>query len=386
MTHQRTIRFDTPACPDGGGEDEECQSVMKLASFFSGIGGFDLAFDLAERDFEECLSLCKWKSSPSASESSPDSGPTSCDSMTSARSTDTTAAGQAFTAADSHAKMCPWPENVRASLVKAAACSLTWCAWWMKEDLPTLFGRMFPDCSPPTEAGTSALSSTVWPTSGITEPSGCWTASTLEWASGGGDSLVCSLKEMLDGDVPQRFYLSPRAAAGILRRAAKRGRQLPAHLLEALTTFAGHSATPEAECALTPTEKPTSPPACAETPTMTVTPSMGAENLSPRLSLPVPDTTATATHEETERTTSLQVPSEWQGIPEGGYPTPREQPEGTLPAPTPPTASTAGAAASAEKSSSEPSPQPPMIVRRLCPTETERLQGFPVGWTIPKEL
>lgn len=37
------------------------------------------------------------------------------------------------------------------------------------------------------------------------------------------------------GGVPQRYYLSPRACAGILRRAARRGRPLPQVLLDALT-------------------------------------------------------------------------------------------------------------------------------------------------------
>jgi hypothetical protein len=35
-------------------------------------------------------------------------------------------------------------------------------------------------------------------------------------------------------DVPQRFFLSPKACAGILRRAAKRGKTLPAMLATAL--------------------------------------------------------------------------------------------------------------------------------------------------------
>jgi hypothetical protein len=39
------------------------------------------------------------------------------------------------------------------------------------------------------------------------------------------------LSEVLeDGSVPRRFYLSARACQGILRRAEKRGKQLPADL------------------------------------------------------------------------------------------------------------------------------------------------------------
>src|SRR5208337_4516242 len=52
---------------------------------------------------------------------------------------------------------------------------------------------------------------------------------------------VCSLSEVLESHVPQRFFLSPRAAQGILRRAEKRGRTLPTRLrlaLEALSSAA----------------------------------------------------------------------------------------------------------------------------------------------------
>ncbi len=211
---------------------------MRVASFFAGIGGFDLGFELAERDVEECLQFCRSKSNHSASECCQDTGATCDGSATSEMSQEETAEEQTSTVVGFLARTSPWPENVRVSLVRAAACSMSWCASWLRDDLATLFGRMFPDCSPPTEGGTSELSSTRWPTSGISEPGGCWTRSTSEWPSGGDGSLVCSLRAMLDGDVPGRYYLSPRAAAGILRRAEKRGRELPGHLHRALTLLA----------------------------------------------------------------------------------------------------------------------------------------------------
>ena len=51
------------------------------------------------------------------------------------------------------------------------------------------------------------------------------------------DAVECSLSDILleTSVVPLRFYLSARACAGILRRAAKRGVTLPTHLLTALT-------------------------------------------------------------------------------------------------------------------------------------------------------
>jgi hypothetical protein len=54
------------------------------------------------------------------------------------------------------------------------------------------------------------------------------------------DEGVCSLSDILEtGAVPQRYYLSPKACSGILRRAAKRGKELPPQLAAALQAVAG---------------------------------------------------------------------------------------------------------------------------------------------------
>lgn len=69
--------------------------------------------------------------------------------------------------------------------------------------------------------------------------------STLNGSDWPNDAAVCSLSQILEaGPIPQRFYLSPRACAGILRRAEKRGKELPAMLREALESVAAqeHSA------------------------------------------------------------------------------------------------------------------------------------------------
>ncbi len=59
------------------------------------------------------------------------------------------------------------------------------------------------------------------------------TLSTPEFHS---DAVASSLSDILEtGDVPRRYFLSPKACAGILRRAAKRGKELPAQSLAALT-------------------------------------------------------------------------------------------------------------------------------------------------------
>jgi len=52
-------------------------------------------------------------------------------------------------------------------------------------------------------------------------------------------AAVCSLSQVLErGSIPQRFFLSSKACAGILRRAEKRGKQLPAALQGALESVA----------------------------------------------------------------------------------------------------------------------------------------------------
>ena len=43
-----------------------------------------------------------------------------------------------------------------------------------------------------------------------------------------------TLSQILEADAPQKYYLSKTACAGILRRAERRGKELPEMLREAL--------------------------------------------------------------------------------------------------------------------------------------------------------
>ncbi|OEC37762.1 hypothetical protein A7D27_24435 [Pseudomonas sp. 1D4] len=53
------------------------------------------------------------------------------------------------------------------------------------------------------------------------------------------DAAVCSLSQVLETDsIPQRYFLSQAACAGILRRAEARGKRLPEALLMALKAAA----------------------------------------------------------------------------------------------------------------------------------------------------
>jgi len=263
------------------------------------------------------------------------------------------------------AKTFPWPATVRESLERAAACSSSWCEWWLKQSLATLFGRMFPDYSAATEAMTSAQSLPPLPKSGISEPGGCWTHSSSEWPSGGDESLVCSLREILDGDVPERFYLSAKAAAGILRRAGKRGRALPTALIAALEATVGRSNSEHSS----PIAKTPSPNGA----TQLLLNGQGEVGL---LNRSTPDSL-------------LGMKTSAGNLLEAEGQEPYEAEPATV-------INSSAASTQTNAENSEPaegqvhsreaeaaSNSRVLSVRRLTPTECEKLQGFLVGWTVP---
>lgn len=76
-----------------------------------------------------------------------------------------------------------------------------------------------------------------WSNSGMGSRTGFLTLNSSEWPSA---AAVCSLSDILEdsGSVPRRFYLTAKACAGILRRAGKRGKELPEALAHALKAVA----------------------------------------------------------------------------------------------------------------------------------------------------
>ena len=98
------------------------------------------------------------------------------------------------------------------------------------------FGRTSPAYFPLTEDETLPASFEGWQNSGMGSPTEFLTLSTLEWPSA---AAVCSLSDILEiGNVPQRFFLSATACRGILRRAERRGKELPQALSLALRIVA----------------------------------------------------------------------------------------------------------------------------------------------------
>lgn len=92
------------------------------------------------------------------------------------------------------------------------------------------WSKSHPEAGRPPDSSPEFLT----PTESRTE---CLTLSIAEFPSGG---VASSLSDILETtDLPQRYFLSSRACAGILRRAARRGKELPAALLAALQSVAG---------------------------------------------------------------------------------------------------------------------------------------------------
>jgi len=95
-----------------------------------------------------------------------------------------------------------------------------------------LSGKMSPASFQATEDGTLAPSSGRWLKSGIHSRGESWMRNFLECPNAAVESSLSDILET--GDVPQRYFLSPKACAGILRRARARKKSLPLLLEEAL--------------------------------------------------------------------------------------------------------------------------------------------------------
>lgn len=262
-----------------------------------------------------------------------------------------------------------------------------------------------------------------WPNSGFMTPHGVFaTPGITEFPSDGGVSS--SLVDVLVDRCAERFYLSPTAAAGILRRAGRRGRELPAHLKTALTHLASQlpspkdppsekeSATPDDERkTITNSSPPPSPPSGEK-----------GQAAPPATSAKTSSTTSPSESKSTTEKPSKPSPPDSEP-PESTTPMPKQDgsspemalfemksepskplPTDTDPTPTAPPQDTSSPMAISENQRGElleteyshqltggggkPGQgyaavrEPTSGVRRLTPTECERLQGFPDGWTV----
>ena len=241
-----------------------------------------------------------------------------------------------------------------------------------------LCSRMYPDFSVATEEETLQKSSAFsWSSAGMGFAGVCSTASISESPNA---AVVCSLSDVLESHVPQRFFLSPRAAQGILRRAAKRGRTLPSRLLQALEARIS-----DQETSLVHSEHRTAGQTIAKPRGGTSSSRMcegeetrsSMESESQKVGQATPSAELTAMPLLSLRTSGerpLPVTSATNLRAEA-----ESQDKGILPL-------SGQSQAPTEKQATSPISRPPMDmfqVRRLTPTECETLQGFPKDWTVP---
>ena len=140
--------------------------------------------------------------------------------------------------AASRAKMYHWREQARGLALKGPDldCFMTLLDS-LAEDAPELLSsKTFTVCSIHTRDETSKPLFELWPNSGILSDGACLTAKTSESPNRAKESTLSGVIET--GRVPQKYFLSPSAAKGMLRRAKKLRRNLFHPLKESLEILA----------------------------------------------------------------------------------------------------------------------------------------------------
>jgi len=150
-------------------------------------------------------------------------------------------------AAGSHAKITALQENAAAWLATVARSGGKCTGSLLTSAPPGLSEKMFLASSVPTGEETSSQSLPPLFNSGMAAPGLFLTLNTSEWRNEG---VACSLSDILEANPDPKFLLSPRACSGIIRRAERRGKELPEALATALKQRAGitsdsESMTPE---------------------------------------------------------------------------------------------------------------------------------------------
>lgn len=110
-------------------------------------------------------------------------------------------------------------------------------------------GRTSQELCPQTMDEILGQSSTKWLKQGrISKNTLCWTRNILESPKDDvGFSLPLALILQQSRDVPTRYYLSAKAARGILSRSERRGKTLPEALRVALEAVVSSSTEPGSE-------------------------------------------------------------------------------------------------------------------------------------------
>lgn len=138
-------------------------------------------------------------------------------------------------AADSPARTCPLPEGGRAWMESGADCGSNLHELLANLSRSGWLSKMCPAFYPAAEGEILPSSFEGWSNAGMACAGGCLTLSFSESPSA---VAACSLSDILETDVPQRYSLSATAARGILRRAVNRKKTLPLPLQRALQVTA----------------------------------------------------------------------------------------------------------------------------------------------------
>jgi hypothetical protein len=131
----------------------------------------------------------------------------------------------------SPAKTSPSPADAKDSKATAPGSSTSMPESQMSFAQDGSWSKTSQGFSPLPTAETLPSFSAPWRTSGMASHGGYLTLDTSEFPS---DAVECSLSDILEATPDRRYSLSARAAKGILRRAAARGRTLPSELQTAL--------------------------------------------------------------------------------------------------------------------------------------------------------
>ena len=125
---------------------------------------------------------------------------------------------------DSPAKICQLPENGRALLESGLDYGSSLQELLTSLNQVGLSSKMSPVFYPATKEQILPSSFNGWRNGGMAFAGGYLTLSISEYPN---DAEECSLLQVLETDVAQKYYLSKKACEGILRRAKVRGKQLP---------------------------------------------------------------------------------------------------------------------------------------------------------------
>jgi hypothetical protein len=114
------------------------------------------------------------------------------------------------------AKTCRFSDDVRALLESGAAYGSSLLELLTRLSQDGLLSKMSPVYYPQTTDEILPPSFNGWQNAGMAWCGGCLTLSISESPS---DGVECSLSEVLETDVPRKYYLSHRAIHGVIRRS-----------------------------------------------------------------------------------------------------------------------------------------------------------------------